>query len=496
MRLSLFSKGLLLVAVPISFQIIFVAVFFYLKSEADRDTQQAMKARHLSECLNRTTRNLYTLFILFEDTRHRDQNKAAKILAARYANGFTPVLRSLKEQHRELDRLTFDNKKLNLSVKKSAASIDSVSKIIDQSFAQISSGQVEDIPEYLSEQTKELRVSLDGLVSQELMLAAEEEHSFEETSLEGSKRLRDLLLYSMIGLCVINVLISAAQANFLFRNIISRLDLLSDNAIRVAQSQPLNEEIEGDDEIAGVDKAMHKMAESLEHTARSKQELINMLTHDLRSPLTSIKGSLDMLQLGTFGALTDKNMELVTIAGRNSNRMMNLIRDMLDVERLRDGMMALETERVSLQDMLDDVEVDVRGLAEKSQLKIEIDSDDIYIQADEEKLSRVLRNLVSNAIKFSPTHATIRLEATEATDGFAQVSVSDQGAGIPEDQLERVFERFQQGDNIEHRGAEGSSGLGLAICRAIVELHGGKIWVRSRKGQGSTFFVTIPLART
>jgi len=202
-----------------------------------------------------------------------------------------------------------------------------------------------------------------------------------------------------------------------------------------------------------------------------------------------------MLQLGTFGALTDKNHELVTIAGRNSDRMMTLIRDMLDVEKVRAGMMTLEAERISLQEMLDDVEVDVKNLAEKQQLTIEVDCDDIYIRADEEKLSRVFRNLMSNAIKFSPPGGTIRVEATEAKDGFAQVAISDQGIGIPPDQLESVFERFQQSHDAGYKGTEGSSGLGLAICRAIVELHGGKIWARSKTGQGSTFFVTVPLAR-
>jgi len=494
-RLSLFSKGLLLVAIPISFQIVFVSVFIYLKSEADRDTQQAMKARHLSEFLNKTTRNLYILFMLGERTNQGDKIKTAKLLTSRYNQGFKPVFRDLIEQHQELDRLTTDNKTLNASVKKSAASIEAASKIIDQSFTQLSNGNVDDVAQYLEDQTKQLRVTLDSLISQELILAADEERSFEEAKLDRSKNLRDMMLYSMIALCVVNAIICAAQASFLFKNIISRLNLLSDNAMRVAQSQPLHEEIGGDDEIAGVDRAMHQMAQALEETASSKQELVSMLTHDLRSPLTSIKGSLDMLQLGTFGALTDKNHELVTIAGRNSDRMMTLIRDMLDVEKVRAGMMTLEAERISLQEMLDDVEVDVKNLAEKQQLTIEVDCDDIYIRADEEKLSRVFRNLMSNAIKFSPPGGTIRVEATEAKDGFAQVAISDQGIGIPPDQLESVFERFQQSHDAGYKGTEGSSGLGLAICRAIVELHGGKIWARSKTGQGSTFFVTVPLAR-
>lgn len=245
---------------------------------------------------------------------------------------------------------------------------------------------------------------------------------------------------------------------------------------------------------------IHDITERKE-AERMKQEVVAMITHDLRTPLSTIRNFHEMLSTGLLGELTEKAERMLILAERNSSRMLNLINDLLDVEKIKAGMMELNRENLDVFQMLETVAQSLSGLAKESEISIVCIGDkrsakntenesDMTFFADDDKLSRVLTNLVSNAIKFSPKQSTIYLNA-EPVDNQIQISVRDEGRGIPQEKLAGVFDRFQQVSAQDHVKS-GGSGLGLTICKAIVDLHGGAISVESTEGKGTTFKFTIP----
>ncbi|MCC7531609.1 MAG: PAS domain S-box protein [Candidatus Melainabacteria bacterium] len=224
-----------------------------------------------------------------------------------------------------------------------------------------------------------------------------------------------------------------------------------------------------------------------------KQEVMAMITHDLRSPLSTINNVLDFFEVLVTGGSDERGQRYLNMARRNTDRMLTLINDLLDIEKIKSGNMTIEVESFALETCLSSCEGLSAGLAEEIGVKLVFEPTDSVVAADQKLIDRVLSNLVSNAIKFSPKGKTVRVSSLLDGD-FVLIKVEDQGPGIPIDQLESVFERFRQ---VRAPGAKtkGGSGLGLAICKAIVELHGGKIWVESTSS-GSSFFFTVPLAST
>lgn len=224
---------------------------------------------------------------------------------------------------------------------------------------------------------------------------------------------------------------------------------------------------------------------------RLRQEVMAMVTHDLRSPLNTITNVLGFIKSGKHGQLDKRGLDYVESANRNSQRMLNLINDLLDVERIKAGMMELDLGQVSVDECLSALELSTRGLAEEAGIKIEFKSAPIVVYADEEKLDRVLTNLVSNAIKFSPRGKAVRVKVTQSAE-YAIFSVEDQGTGIAPDLLPQIFDRFTRGQG---NSAIPGSGLGLSICKSLVELMGGTIEVQNSKAGGAIFSFKIPLTK-
>jgi PAS domain S-box-containing protein len=225
---------------------------------------------------------------------------------------------------------------------------------------------------------------------------------------------------------------------------------------------------------------------------RLKSEFVAVVSHELRTPLTSIRGSLGLLASGKAGALTDRGQRLVQIAVQNADRLVRLINDILDIERLESGLVSLARRRVTAASLVDAALATVGGLSEAAAVRIDVSPlpPDAALCADPDRLVQVLTNLLSNAVKFSPRGTTVRL-CVRRTEAGTEFRVEDQGRGIPPEELESVFIRFHQVDSSDSRD-KGGTGLGLAISRSIVEHHGGRMWVESELGRGSTFSFVIP----
>ncbi len=225
---------------------------------------------------------------------------------------------------------------------------------------------------------------------------------------------------------------------------------------------------------------------------RMKQEFTSTLSHELRTPLTSIIGSLQLINSGVLGEIDKDVLELTTIAERNGQRLLDLINDILDVEKIESGKLALFPEVLELGEVISESLILNRGFADRFKVRLAKVGDPpaVKVSADRKRLLQVMTNLLSNAAKFSPEGSTVEV-SMEATEHSVRVGVIDSGPGIPESFRNRIFGRFAQAD-MSHTRHKGGTGLGLAICKRLLELMGGKIGFSNRESGGTTFWFDLP----
>ncbi|MGV2827635.1 PAS domain S-box protein [Myxosarcina sp. GI1(2024)] len=221
-----------------------------------------------------------------------------------------------------------------------------------------------------------------------------------------------------------------------------------------------------------------------------KSEFVSVTSHEMRTPLTSIYGVLKLLCAERLGKLTSGGEEMAQIALKNTDRLIRLVNDVLDLEKLQLGRETLEKQWCNSFELIQQAVDTLATMAQQHQITIETDARAIELEVDRDRIVQTLSNLLSNAIKFSAANSKVWVSCQQRNDEVL-FAVRDRGRGIPSDKLDTIFERFQQVDASDSRNKDGT-GLGLAICRHIVEQHGGKIWVESVFGRGSTFFFTLP----
>ena len=236
---------------------------------------------------------------------------------------------------------------------------------------------------------------------------------------------------------------------------------------------------------------------------KMKDEFISTVSHELKTPLTSLRASLGLIQSGTLDKRPEKQRQMIELAIGNCDRLVRLVNDILDFDRGEKGRLALNPEAVDPMTLLRRAADVAHNAATQARIEFRFEVNAATVFADEGRVLQVLNELVGNAIKFSPPGTAIRLAAWDV-DGVAPGAaaseagavcfmVEDQGRGIAPEKLERIFDRFEQGDASDSR-ALGGTGLGLALCRSIVEQHGGRIWAESEVGKGSRFLFTLPAA--
>lgn len=225
---------------------------------------------------------------------------------------------------------------------------------------------------------------------------------------------------------------------------------------------------------------------------RMKTEFISVVSHELRTPLTAIRGSLGLISGGAVGTLPPQAAHMVSIALESSERLTRLINDILDIEKIEAGTSPMDVGDHAVVDLIGAAVAGVQVLAFSAGVRLEVLAADGVVRADHDRVVQALLNLLGNAIKFSPPNTEIEIEAVESGE-HVLFRVTDHGRGIPEDKLDRIFDRFEQVDSSDAR-EKGGTGLGLAISRSIVERHGGRIWAESAADEGATFRFTLPRA--
>jgi two-component system sensor histidine kinase VicK len=281
--------------------------------------------------------------------------------------------------------------------------------------------------------------------------------------------------------------------------------LRSDEAVRVSDEvfwrkdgtsfpvEYVSRPLVNDGVITGIVVAFEDITER-RRLERMKDEFISTVSHELRTPLTSLSAALNLIAGGVLDKRPEKQAQMMQVAVNNCDRLVRLVNDILDFERVGTSRLPLHRENCDAIDLLRKAAELQQSTAARSNIQFRIDARPLSVYVDADRILQTLTNLIGNAVKFSPSGSEIRLGARMQGDHEVAFEVEDHGRGIPADKLEIIFERFQQVDASDSR-AMGGTGLGLAICRAIVQQHEGRIWAESRVGEGSTFSFTVPLSK-
>ena len=245
-------------------------------------------------------------------------------------------------------------------------------------------------------------------------------------------------------------------------------------------------------EISELAQAFNLMIQKLRNLDKMKSDFFSTMSHELRTPLTSIKEGIALLKEEAAGPITAKQKKLLDIIAQESHRLIDLVNSSLDLSKMEAGMMTYRFEPAGLVPLIDRVIKEMGPLVEAKKIKFEktIKGNLPSIKLDQERILQVLRNLVGNAVKFTPEGGQVGISAEAINQGI-EVAVRDTGPGIPEEHLLTIFNKFHQVVPTKSYQIKGS-GLGLAIVKYIIQSHGGRVWVESTLGQGSTFYFWLP----
>ncbi|MGA1839136.1 MAG: sensor histidine kinase [bacterium] len=265
---------------------------------------------------------------------------------------------------------------------------------------------------------------------------------------------------------------------------------------REKQIEKAQEELKKRDEI------LVKTNRELERLNELKSDFLSTVSHELKTPLTAIKGYVSLMKNSKIGPVNQQQYKCLVIADERVDHLNNLISDLLDLSKIEANQYAIKSKQDDLAQLIRNTVSSLSPIFKNKKLNLEVlipqGLSPVYMDAP--KINQVLTNLLSNAVKFTPSGGDIKVSLIQdvsqnggSGSGFVQVDISDTGIGLAPDQREKIFEKFYQVDHSPTREYDGT-GLGLPIAKKIVELHGGKIWVKKRKGKGSTFSFTIPMA--
>jgi two-component system sensor histidine kinase GlrK len=290
------------------------------------------------------------------------------------------------------------------------------------------------------------------------------------------------------------LLLGVSISFFINRSITQPISLLMKKTRDIARGD-FNENLDlsSPPELAELANAFNLMCSKLNELDKMKSNFFSTMAHELRTPLSSIKMGISLFVEGREGPITESQKELLLLLKGENERLITLINSLLDLAKMEAGMMAYRFEQKNLTPLIDQVVKEIGPIIEGKKIILESKGTERLplVKMDGERILQALRNIIGNAIKFTPEGGRVSVLARTVDQGV-EVSVSDTGPGIPEESLASIFEKFKQArpkGTYKNKG----TGLGLAIAKQIVTSHGGKIWAESKLGQGSTFFVVLPV---
>jgi histidine kinase len=300
----------------------------------------------------------------------------------------------------------------------------------------------------------------------------------------------EALTYAACVAIIVAILLSI----YLSRSVVAPLQAMSSATQRISEGRYEERvHVDGEDELAQLARRFNQMAEKLSETESMRRRLIGDVSHELRTPLTAIKGSMEGLIDGILPATKETYQEIHVEA----DRLNRLVDDLQELSRVESRAYSLDVKSVGVSSLVQTVIKRLANQAESKHigLNVQVAPHLPQVLADEDRALQVLTNLIGNALQYTPEGGQVSLAAQLMGDQV-QISVRDNGAGIPAEHLAHIFDRFYRVDKSRSRQAGGGSGIGLTIARALVEAQSGRIWAESAgDGQGSTFYFTLPVAK-
>lgn len=476
-------KSLILVLLPLLIQTIF---FFQLGGVVAKAERMALAERRQSTVVEQvnwliaifmsTTSNLGTYII----TGHKPYAEEGKL-----------ALIDLRRQFDELENLLADSPK-------QLGHVRQMREIVEVQLKELQA--LEPTEErnsftYLWSHMKEFRETMQevgvrtGVLMRMISSEKDQLSKVRKEEARARQSVKDQLLIGMI----VNFILVGILLIWFINDITGRLSQLVENARKIPTGQLLDAHVKGSDELAYLDEVLHNAAEDLKKANDHRQSLMEMVAHDLRSPLMSCQVSMQILS-------SDKMPELPPIAVRQINsvqgnikRVVEMVNDLLTIDKLEAGKLELEIDEIDVSELAAEAIESVSALAREKQIKINNTCTGEIVDGDFKRLLQILLNYLSNAIKFSPPQSTISVYCGKQDD-FVVIFVQDQGPGLEQEDQEHLFEKFYQVSNSEDSQGQKSKGfgLGLAICKLLAEAHGGEVGVESQLGKGSRFWLTIP----
>jgi PAS domain S-box-containing protein len=630
-RHSLSTKVICLVGLPLLVQLV---IFFWLATlerSAESELKASTQARAISDTINLLSKDIFSGIASFSSEQTLEQ-------IAQDNASFSVLVNKIRSDYQKLKALTAtsstSSSELYATVNKSGIAAEAALKTMvalchnTEFYKEQANDRMDrndrndrdDLNKLNKPLWNQLHRQMQAIDFKALAEAGKEQKLLAGREPEVQAKLRREIMYLLSCGSLLTIALGIALAVFLTREITSKLELLTDNAYRLASDLPLNPELLGQDDIARLDKLFHRMALELRESARKekavienaldlictldaegrltavnpaittlfgylakdvlgkhfasfvdqkdesnfraflaslktqaqiaplelqlvkadgakadlvlsagwsyeekkffvvahdmtekrqseriKEEVLAMVTHDLRTPLFTIQNIFGFLAEDIEGKVEQRLVDYVSMGESNAERMLRLINDLIDSEKMRAKALEPDLKEVNLDTSFENCREVVTAIAEDVGVTFKFQPSGLQLKADESMLDRILFNLTANAIKFSPKGSTVLLTAeidqtdeTDETDEtepkFARIMVEDDGPGIPQEQLGEIFERFRQGSARSSKKLYASSGLGLSICKSFVALQNGKIWVESELGKGSKFCFTLPLA--
>lgn len=479
---SLTFKGLVLVSVPIVFQLTFVFLLLHLVNEAETTYLRERQPYEVASQAMQLPTLAVTASVTLMTWKHTNDSSNEKEFETLCAH-MTKAIDRLKNT--EVSDVAKEKKDQILYVS------DGLLKRLKSFRDQIRVSEASGTPLSGNTFKADLKVLTNRLFA-DVDVLTKRETSMSDLAAKDKIAARARVEMILVIGVLISFLTSCAMAAYFTLGISRRINRMVKNTSLLAQTEPLLSQDTSPDEIGELDRMFHEMAESLERATIEKRDFIHLMSEQLRKPLVESNETFLSFSRGAYGPITEKGQAILEKTQRTTRRLIGLVGELLDVEQIEAPSLVLDITETVLSKTVAQAVDSVQVLAERKGIKIESTATDVVMFADEERIVRVIVNLLANAIKFSSRDSAIHIEISN-TESNVKIAVRDHGQGIPREKQTAVFEKFQQVDQLADTRAHKGTGLGLPICKMIVEAHGGTIGVESTEGEGSCFWFELPI---
>ncbi|HIA51901.1 MAG TPA: HAMP domain-containing histidine kinase [Candidatus Melainabacteria bacterium] len=476
-RFSLSQQMTAVIGVALAFQLAFVGSLAYAHFQLEKELEAEAHSKKLVSAGNAL---ISTILRLATNMGFYQFNKEES-----FKRSFDKDMRELSKRSEELGNLRLDSK--------DQPEVNMMLKNLDEAFKLFQ--EVQNIFNSSDEEGKKFAVLQISKQARSLYKVNDEFLARQEAkSVAHQKREAEMRVWvnSIIyGGLTINIALVLGLLFFFTSRTTKRFDTLSNNIVALGAGKDIPTQLGGADELAMLDNVVHAVSKALQEAERAKQEVLAMVTHDLRSPLTSLQLTLNLLASGSMDNSSEKARNMLSRADSSVGKLIQLINDLLDIDKIESGRFSLDIQEVEDASIIAQAVELIQHSADARKITIESRPENIDVNCDEERIIRVITNLLSNAIKFSPDNSTVTV-STSTEGNMILFQVKDQGRGMPPGEEGRIFERYHQvnsANEVERKG----SGLGLTICKALIEAHNGTIGATSKEGEGSTFWFRIPI---